>query len=65
MNTIALIVGLSGVVLTKKERTFLKKKKPWGVILFSRNIENILQLKKLITDIKKTVSDKKIPNTNR
>ena len=26
MNTIALIVGLSGVVLTKKERTFLKKK---------------------------------------
>ena len=31
------------------------------MILFSRNIENILQLKKLITDIKKTVSDKKYP----
>ena len=30
MNTIALIVGLSGVVLTKKERTFLKKKKTLG-----------------------------------
>jgi beta-N-acetylhexosaminidase len=61
MNKLALIVGLSGIVLTKQEKIFLKKENPWGVILFSRNIQNILQLKKLIIDIKKTVNDKKYP----
>ena len=61
MNTKALIIGLNGASLTEKEKTFLIKEKPWGVILFSRNIDNILQLKKLVIDIKKTVNDKKYP----
>ena len=35
------ITGLKGTKLNLKEKKFLKKFKPWGVILFSRNIKNI------------------------
>ncbi len=37
------IVGLKGISITKNEIFFLKKYKPWGVILFSRNIKSIEQ----------------------
>ena len=38
-----------------------KKTKPWGIILFSRNIKSVSQLKSLIDDIKKTFNHKKCP----
>ena len=57
----ALIVGLKGLKLTKKEILFLKENKPWGVILFSRNIKNLHQLKKLTRNIKRIINDKKYP----
>ena len=41
------------IILTYQNDTLLKRVKPWGIILFSRNIKNILQLKLLIDDIKK------------
>jgi len=34
----AFIVGLSSTKITNKERLFLRKYKPWGIILFARNI---------------------------
>ena len=40
---------------------YLEKTKPWGIILFSRNIKNIFQLKNLIDDIKNFFNDKKYP----
>ena len=46
-NIRAFIVGLNSSILSKKEITFLRKYKPWGVILFSRNINSIEQTKKL------------------
>ena len=46
------IVGLKSTTLTKKEIFFLKKYKPWGIILFSRNIKTIEQTKKLILQIR-------------
>ena len=49
----AVIFGIKGYKLSNKERIFLSKVKPWGIILFNRNIKNILQLKFLINDIKK------------
>ena len=49
MNRSAVIYGIKGCTLTKEEKKFLKKTKPWGIILFSRNIKNIIQLKFLIT----------------
>lgn len=57
----ALVIGLKGYTLTSKEKTFLKNSKPWGVILFSRNIINLNQLKKLTTQIKKIVNNKNYP----
>ena len=57
----AFIVGIKSVILSKKEKFFLKKYKPWGVILFSRNIQNFEQVKKLTADIKSVFKDKKYP----
>jgi len=53
MNKKAVIYGIKGYQLSKREKSFFKKAKPWGLILFSRNIKNIYQLKKLTQDIKK------------
>jgi beta-N-acetylhexosaminidase len=36
----AFITGLSGPKLTADERAFLREAKPWGLILFKRNIED-------------------------
>ena len=52
MNRKAVIFGIKGHQLTNKEKQLFKKIKPWGIILFSRNIKNIFQLKALIDDIK-------------
>ena len=48
----AFIVGIKGVKLSYKEIIFLKKYKPWGVILFSRNIKSINQTQKLTKHIR-------------
>ena len=61
MNKKAVIFGIRSYKLTNSEKILLKKVKPWGIILFSRNIKNILQLKLLIDDIKKTLNEKKYP----
>ncbi len=51
-NRKAFITGISSTYLKKNEIDFLNKNKPWGVILFSRNINNFDQTKKLINQIK-------------
>jgi len=61
MNRKAVIFGIKGYKLTHLEKRLLKRVKPWGIILFSRNIEDIFQLKKLIHDIKRIFRDKKYP----
>ena len=61
MNRKAIIYGIKGYKLTRNEKLFFQKSKPWGIILFSRNIKNILQLKILISDIKKLTKDRKFP----
>ena len=61
MNRKAIIFGIKGYRLTNKEKQLFKKIKPWGIILFSRNIKNISQLKILINDIKKILRDKRYP----
>ena len=37
-NRRAFIIGIKSIKLTSKEIFFLKKYKPWGVILFWRNV---------------------------
>jgi beta-N-acetylhexosaminidase len=60
-NRRAFIVGIKSSKLTLKEKIFLKKYKPWGIILFTRNIKSINQTKNLTNDIKKIFKDKKYP----
>ena len=60
-NFRAFICGVKGKKLTKNEIFFLKKYKPWGIILFSRNISTISQTQKLTTSIKKIFSNKNYP----
>ena len=61
MNRKAIIVGIKKEKLTSEERRFLIKEKPWGVILFSRNVKNLNQLKSLVDSIKDIFKDKKYP----
>tara|TARA_B110001452_G_scaffold110850_1_gene91929 strand:+ start:659 stop:1609 length:951 start_codon:yes stop_codon:yes gene_type:complete len=60
-NRRCFIVGLKSYDLSLKEKKFLLKFKPWGVILFSRNIKTINQTNKLTTKIKKIFKDKSYP----
>ena len=60
-NRRSFIVGVKSVSLSNNEKLFLKKYKPWGVILFSRNIKTIFQTKKLTDDIKKIFKDRNYP----
>ena len=55
------ICGIRGIKLSNKEYLFLKKNKPWGIILFERNIKNINQTKKLISSIKNIFNDQNYP----
>ena len=55
------ITGIKGTKLNQKEINFLKKYKPWGVILFSRNIITISQTQNLIFHIKKLFNDNNYP----
>ena len=55
------ITGIKGTKLSQKEVFFLKKYKPWGVILFSRNIISISQTQKLTSHIKKLFNDENYP----
>jgi|TARA_B100002003_G_scaffold93232_1_gene86974 beta-N-acetylhexosaminidase len=60
-NRKAFITGISSTYLKKNEIDFLKTKKPWGVILFSRNIINFDQTKILTNQIRSCFHDNKYP----
>ncbi|MBD1162970.1 glycoside hydrolase family 3 protein, partial [Pelagibacterales bacterium SAG-MED12] len=60
-NRRSFIIGIKSIKLSKKEEYFLKKYKPWGVILFSRNIKDIKQTFKLTSSIRKVFKDKRYP----
>ena len=60
-NRRAFIVGLKSTEISSQEQRFLKKYKPWGVILFTRNIRNLNQTKKLTSKIRNIFNDKKYP----
>ncbi len=60
-NKKAIIISISGTRLSKKEKELFKKNKPWGIILFKRNISNLDQTRKLIYSIRSTLKDKNFP----
>ena len=60
-NRRSFIIGIKSTKLKINEIEFLKKYRPWGVILFSRNIKTIEQTKLLTNQIKKIFNDSKYP----
>jgi len=61
INKRSFITGIKSFTLSPKEEKFLKDFRPWGVILFSRNIKSIKQTKKLTDQIKVIFKDNKYP----
>ena len=61
MRKKAIIISIKNTKLSFQEKLLLSKEKPWGLILFKRNIKSFSQLKNLINDIRKHTNDKKFP----
>ena len=55
------ICGIKGKHLSDKEKKFLIQYKPWGIILFSRNIKSIKQTQILTNSIKKIFKNESYP----
>jgi beta-N-acetylhexosaminidase len=51
MASRAFITGLSGPRLDADERVFLREARPWGLILFKRNIEDKRQVTALVDEV--------------
>lgn len=52
----ALICGCSGPELSDEERTFFSEVRPFGLILFTRNIKNPQQVQALVAEFRKLVN---------
>ena len=61
MKKKAIIISIKSYMLSYNEKKILSKEKPWGLILFKRNIKSLKQLKKLVLTIRKVSNDKKFP----
>ena len=55
------IYGLAGPVLSAAEDAFFRDVKPWGFILFARNIETPDQVRALTAALRETVDDPRAP----
>src|SRR4051794_8884977 len=56
MKTRAFITGVSGPELNAEEREFIRAQRPWGFILFKRNIETPGQVAHLIAEMRNEVA---------
>src|SRR5712671_6021035 len=61
MNPRAFITGVSGPELSAAEREFIRIERPWGFILFKRNIETPAQVANLVHELRKTIGDPDAP----
>ena len=57
MKKKAIIVSIKGATLSNKERLLFSNEKPWGLILFRRNIVSLNQLQSLIKKIRILTKD--------
>lgn len=55
------IYGCAGLRLTPEERAFFRDAKPWGFIVFARNIDSPGQLQALVSELRDTVADPGAP----
>src|SRR5712672_3725797 len=61
MSTRAFITGVSGPELTAAEREFIRSERPWGFILFKRNIETPAQVILLVRELRSTIGNPDAP----
>ena len=59
--TSAAIYGCSGHRLTEAERAFFAEARPWGFILFRRNIESPEQVRALTAELRDSIGDAEAP----
>ncbi len=55
MTARAFITGLAGQTISASERAFLREARPWGLILFKRNIDNPQQVIELVSSFRETL----------
>ena len=61
MNTRAFITGVSGTELNAAEREFIRAQRPWGFILFKRNIDTPAQVTQLVSELRKEAGQPDAP----
>jgi beta-N-acetylhexosaminidase len=61
MSTRAFITGVSGLELTADERAFLRAERPWGFILFKRNIATPAQVSALVRELRGAIGETDAP----
>jgi beta-N-acetylhexosaminidase len=61
MSSRAFITGVSGPELSADEREFIRSERPWGFILFKRNIETPEQVITLISELRAEIGEPDAP----
>jgi beta-N-acetylhexosaminidase len=61
MSSRAFITGVSGLSLTADERAFMRSERPWGFILFKRNIDSHGQVSALIAELRQCINNPDAP----
>ena len=57
----AFITGVSGLELNAAEREFMRSERPWGFILFKRNVETPAQVSLLVRQLRESIGDPEAP----
>jgi beta-N-acetylhexosaminidase len=61
MNSRAFITGISGLELSAAEREFTRHERPWGFILFKRNIATPAQVSSLVRELRDSINSPDAP----
>jgi beta-N-acetylhexosaminidase len=61
MNSRAFITGVSGLKLNEAEREFIRSERPWGFILFKRNVDAPDQVAGLVREIREAAGSADAP----
>src|SRR2546423_5470074 len=61
MKSRAFITGVSGLELTAAERDFIRAERPWGFILFKRNVDAPAQVARLVGELRDCLDEADAP----
>jgi beta-N-acetylhexosaminidase len=61
MNSRAFITGVSRLELDAEEREFIRSERPWGFILFKRNVETPKQVALLVRELRQALAEPDAP----